>query len=151
MKRKPSNTAEAAVRAAVNAAKPPLQPPAHCRLREGDEPFWRDVISARARDEWTEADLILGVQLARCMQDIEREQEKLNTEGSVITNERGTLMGNPRHTVLEQLARRETMMMRSLRMAGRVVADTRDLVTARAQERKATRTSKAIEEEDLLA
>lgn len=151
MKRKPSNTAEAAVQAAVNAAKPPLQPPAHCKMTEADIPFFRAIISARARDEWVDADLILGAQLARCMHDVETEQAALYAEGTLSRNERGTQVMNPRVSVLEQLSRRELALMRSLRMAGRVVADTRDLVTARAQERKATRTSKAIEEEDLLA
>ena len=49
MKKPRSNSAEAAVAALVNVAKGPIHPPAHVRLREGDEPFWLGVVCARAR------------------------------------------------------------------------------------------------------
>jgi hypothetical protein len=150
-KRKPSNTAEAAVKAALAAAAPDLQPPAHCRMREGDAPFWLGIVCARARDEWTEADLVVGAQLARCMHDVELQQEALDGEGSVIANDRGTKVLNPRVTVLEQLARREMALMRTLRMGGRIVGDARDAAGSRRLERQARKTKAEVEEEDLLA
>ena len=49
----------------VDAAKPPIDPPAHVRLRDGDRPFWDGIVRARARDEWCESDLVVAAQLAR--------------------------------------------------------------------------------------
>ena len=59
-KRTRSDSAASAVKAMLNAAKDDLRPPAHVRLRDGDEPFWVGVVRARARDEWTEADLMVA-------------------------------------------------------------------------------------------
>ena len=100
----------------VNAASPLPGIPGHVRLRPDDLPFWEGVVRARARDEWTEADLVVAAQLARCQRDIEHEQISLDSEGSVIENAKQTMVMNPRHAVLEQLARREMALMRSLRI-----------------------------------
>lgn len=120
-----------------NAALPDLQPPKHVRLREHDWPFWSDILRARARDDWQPYDLVVVAQLARCQSDIERESEHLESEGSIVENARGTQVMNPRVTVLEQLARREMALMRSLRMTGQTVGDPRDLSKARDTENKA--------------
>lgn len=151
MKRKPANTAENAVKAAVNAAKGVLNPPAHVRLRESDRPFWDGIVCARAREEWSEADLVVAAQLARCQMDIESESAVLEMEGTVVTNERGTPVCNPRVSVLEQLARREMALMRTLRMGGRVSGDSRDDQKKRTLERTARQTRAELEEDELLA
>src|SRR5688572_26106481 len=111
MKRKRGDSAEQAIQAHINAAKGPLQCPAHVTLRSGDEPFWEAVIRARARDEWTDCDLVVAAQLARCQSDIERESRALDEEGSTLKNDRGTMVANPRFTVLQQLAQREMALM----------------------------------------
>lgn len=151
MKRKPANTAESAVRAAIAAAKGLPQPPAHVRLRDADKPFWDGVVCARARDEWSEADLVVAAQLARCQRDIEVESETLDGEGTVVVNDRGTQVCNPRVSVLEQLARREMALMRTLRMGGRISGDSRDDQAKRKLERKARQTQAELEEDELLA
>lgn len=151
MKRKPANTAENAVKAAIAAAKGPIQAPAHVRLRDADRPFWEGIVCARARDDWSEADLVVVAQLARCQRDIEVESETLEVEGTVVTNDRGTLVCNPRVMVLEQLARREMALMRTLRMGGRVSGDARDDQKRSGLERKARQTKAELEEDELLA
>lgn len=150
-KRIPANSAEAAVTAMVNVAKGPPACPAHVRLRPGDEPFWDGVVCARARDEWTSADLVVGAQLARCQHDIEKESALLDVEKTVLTNERGTMVANPRVMVLEQLARREMALMRTLRIGGEVVGKARDRGTLRTLERKAKVLGDELAEEELLA
>jgi hypothetical protein len=145
------DSAAAAVKAMVDAAKEDLQPPAHVKLRDGDAVFWDGVVRARARDEWTETDLVVAGQLARCLHDIEREQEALDAEGTVIPNDRGTMVVNPRVSVLEQFARREMALMRTLRMGGRVAGDTRDQAGARKIERQSKQLRAELEENDLLA
>lgn len=146
-----ANSAAEAVRAMANAAKPAIQPPAHISLRPGDEPFWLGVIQARATDEWTSFDLVVGAQLARTQHDIEIEQGKLDSEGTVIENARGTPVMNPRVTVLEGLARREQAFVRTLRMGGKVAGDPRDLAGKRKIEQQSRKLREELEDDELLA
>ena len=151
-KRNRSDSASSAVKAMLNAAKDVISVPAHVTLRPGDEVFWDGVVRARARDEWTETDLVVAAQLARCQHDIETEQELLDAESSVVTNKRGTQVMNPRVAVLEQLARREMALMRTLRMGGRIAGDTRDEAGRRTAERQAKAVRAELsEDEELLA
>jgi hypothetical protein len=135
----------------VDAAKGPLMPPEHVRLRDGDLAFWHGVVRARARDEWSDADLVVAAQLSRCQADIEREQTELDGEGSVVKNDRGTAVANPRVAVLEQLARREMALMRTLRMGGRVAGDSRDEMGRRKIQRAAEKVREELEDDELLA
>jgi hypothetical protein len=151
MKRTPVTSPEAAVKAMVDAAKPLPEPPAHVSLRDGDRPFWDGVVRARARDEWTDSDLVVAAQLTRCQADIERESLLLDAESSVVTNERGTQIVNPRVSVLEQLARREMALMRTLRMGGRVAGDARDEAGRRRIQRQAEAVRAELEDDELLA
>lgn len=151
MKRNRADSADSAVKAMLNAAKGDLQPPEHVKLREGDGPFWADVVRARARDEWTETDLVVAAQLARCLHDIETEQAQLDVEGTVVKNDRGTLVANPRVSVLEQFARREMALMRTLRMGGRVAGDARDESGKRKVERQSRKVREELEDDELLA
>ena len=151
MKRTKSTSAESAIKAMLNAAKENIEPPPHVLMRARDKPFWYGVIGARARDEWTDADLVVAAQLARCQSDIEAEQLALDKETAVISNARGTLCVNPRVTVLEQYARREMALMRTLRMGGRIAGDTRDEAGRRKLERSFKQTRQALLDDDLLA
>ena len=148
MKRNRSDSAASAVNAMVSAAKGPPKVPAHVKLREGDQPFWDGVLCARARDEWTETDLVVAAQLARCQHDIEREQMSLDDEGTVLRNDKGTQVMNPRVAVLEQLARREMALMRTLRMGGRIAGDARDESGKRKIERQARAVREELQDED---
>jgi hypothetical protein len=142
MKRQRSDSATAAVSAMMNASLPPIEPPPHVKLRDCDRPFWEGVIRARAREEWTDSDLVVGAQLARCQADMEREQEVLDQEGSVVDNHRGTQVANPRFHVLQQLAQREMALLRALRMGGPIPA--RDLNSKRGLERDAVRARESV-------
>jgi hypothetical protein len=147
-----SDSAAAAIDAMVNASMPLPDVPAHVRLEKKHLPFWGGIIRVRARSEWIETDLVVAAQLARCQYDIEKESELLESEGSVIENARGTSMMNPRHAVLEQLARREMALMRALRIAGTAAGiDPRDLAKKRSLERESRATKEEMLEDDLLA
>ena len=152
-KRAPSNTVDSAVKAMLNAAKPLPEPPAHVRLAKADRPFWEAIMRARSRDEWTESDLVTAAQLARCQRDIEAESAALESEGSVVTNARGTQIMNPRHTVLQQLSQRQLALMRSLSIAGSAAHGKKeDLVKARRTQHQAELAREAlVEDDDLLA
>lgn len=147
-----TDSASAAIDAMVNASKPLPDIPAHVRLDKRHIPFWEGIIRARARSEWIETDLVVAAQLARTQFDIEKEAETLEAEGSVIENNRGTPVMNPRHAVLEQLARREMALMRALRITGAAAGiDPRDLAKQRTLERESRATKEELQEDDLLA
>lgn len=147
-----SDSAAAAIDAMVNASMPLPDVPEHVRLEKAHMPFWEGIIRARARSEWIETDLIVAAQLARCQYDIERESKLLDDEGSVIENAKGTPVMNPRHGVIEQLARREMALMRGLRITGAAAGiDPRDLAKQRSLERQSRDTKEELQEDDLLA
>ena len=151
IKRNRADSAASAVRAMVNASKDAIAVPAHVNLRDGDQVFWQGVVRARARDEWTETDLVVAAQLARCLHDIENEQSALDVEGTVIKNDKGTAVVNPRVSVLEQFARREMALMRTLRMGGRVAGAARDEAPGRKIERQSRKLREELEDDELLA
>jgi hypothetical protein len=150
-KRTRADSASSAVKAMFDAAKPMPEPPAHVVLTDAARPYWNDVIRARARDEWTELDLVIGAQLANCMAVFAEQEAELRIEGTVIKNDRGTMVMNPRTTVLERLASREMALMRTLRMGGKVAGDPRDELGKRSIQRQSAKIREELEEDDLLA
>lgn len=92
--------------------------------------------------------MVVAAQLARCQHDIEREQMSLDDEGTVVRNDKGTQVMNPRVAVLEQLARREMALMRTLRMGGRIAGDARDESGKRKIERQARAVREELQDED---
>ena len=147
-KRTRADSAASAVKAMVDAAQPDIAVPDCVVLTPSAEPFWVGVVRARARDEWTEVDLVVAGQLAQCQADMAEEDETLRLEGRVIKNDRGTPVMNPRTTVMEQLARREMALMRTLRMGGRIAGDTRDEAGKRKVERQSRKLRGELEEEN---
>lgn len=148
-RRKNANSAAAALEAAKAVNLPALQPPIHVKLKPEHMPFWSDILASRARAEWSKADLVVAAQLARCQYDIERHTDALNTEGEVLENHRGTSVMNPRHTILEQLSRRQMAFMRTLTLGGSLPGKARsDMDSARKNERTAADAKGQIENED---
>lgn len=146
-----SNSAASAVKAMENAAKAIPRPPAHVALRQQDEAFWPGIYKAKSVDEWTDAHLVVGAQLARAMADLEKQQEILDTEGTVLENARGTMVMNPRVSVLEGLARREMALMRALGLTGKVNVDPRDSAGKRKIEQQSRKLREELEDDELLA
>jgi hypothetical protein len=92
----------------------PIDPPAHVSIPDSARPFWDSIVRARARNKWTETDYEMAANLARCKADIERIQSEVYAEGDVIENHRGTMVVNPKHTLLETLSRRAVALSRML-------------------------------------
>ena len=111
----------------VRAASRQIVPPAHVPLANEDQPFWVSVIGEFARSEWTDHQLELAAMLARTMADLEREQAALRLEGSVLTNERGTPVVNPRKTVIQMHAATILSFRRSLALHARAQGEARDV------------------------
>jgi hypothetical protein len=145
-----SHTIDGVIKAAQAAASPLPKLPDHVKLNKCDLPFFEAILRARARDEWDEVSVVLAAQLARCQRSIEEENERLEAEGSVIENARGTQVMNPRHSVLEQLSRREMAVMRSLRLTGAANGEVRDLEKNRKLQRQAEGLKDELQDEDDL-
>lgn len=107
-----SDSATAAVAASQAVALGPLQPPAHVRLRESDRPFWNAIVTARPRDTWTDADLVLAGSLARAYADMETLQASIDIDGMLIE---GKI--NPACDLLDKMARRALATGRQLMVA----------------------------------
>lgn len=101
--------------AAVTAAQSePVLPPGHVHLRPCDVPFWESIVRARARENWTAPDLENAANLARAKADIERISAEVQAEGDTLPNQRGTMVVNPKHALLETLTRRVMALSRML-------------------------------------
>jgi Txe/YoeB family toxin of Txe-Axe toxin-antitoxin module len=140
-RRKRSDSATAAVAAMQAVALGPLAPPAHVALRPGDRPFWDAIVTARARDTWTDTDLVTAANLARTQADIEHLQARLDTEGYVIDGK-----ANPLAKLVETLSRRTVALSRVLHVhAQATVGRSEDASKALGNERQA-----AAEHDDLI-
>lgn len=155
--RKPrSDSAAAAIEAAKNAAMGDLLPPDHVQISEAAMPDYRAIVRARARNEWSEYDLIVAAQLAECIAKQREQDELILAEGDVIENAKGTMVANPRVSMLERLAGRQMAYTRLLQMGGRVpgtAGDKRNKQNARQLERGARQAHEeaAGEHDGLLA
>lgn len=107
---------------------------------------------ARARDDWKDADLYFAADLARCMFDLDREQQALRSEDTVIAEGNGKLVENPRIKIISRYRSESSALARTLQIGGRGIGDPRTFEKARALEQKARQTAKQVaEEDDLLA
>ena len=105
----------------------------------------------RARDEWTDAELVVAGQLAQCQADMAEQDQILRIEGSIVKNKRGTQIINSRATLMEILARREMALMRTLRMGGRVSGDARVDAKRRKIQSESEKLRSELENNELLA
>lgn len=106
-----SDSATAAITAAQGAAQGPIEPPAFVRLREGDRPVWDAIVTARPRDTWTDADLVLAGQLARAYGDIAELEAYLDDNGLILGDQI-----NPAATLLDKVSRRALAIARQLKI-----------------------------------
>ena len=128
-----SDSAKAAIAAAQAAAMEPIAPPACVRLRDSDRPVWAAIVTARARDTWTDADLILAGQLARTYGDIAQLEELIDRQGMILGDQ-----VNPACTLLDKMSRRALAMARQLKIDTiSVVGKSQDINKSAALERDA--------------
>ena len=144
------DTVSGAVDAMLSAALPVPDIPKHVKIRSIDLPFWDGIISARARNDWNNADLVLAAQLARCQADIETEQELLYLEGTVIPNDRGTMVTNPRFRALNELKQSQLATVRALALNATAKTDARDIAKRNSVARGAVRAREELTDEDLI-
>lgn len=128
-----------------------IKPPKTVRLKKEHMPFWDEIIKARA--DWTEIDKVHAANLARCLYDIEINQELLEQETHVIFGGKSgnTLVMNPRHTVIQQLTARALNLSTKLMVhATATVGDAEEVRNKNAHKRKVSE-QLGDEDEDLIA
>lgn len=106
-----SDSAKAAIAAAKAAALGPLQPPSFVRVLKAARPFWDAIVTARPRDTWTEADLILAGSLARDYAAIEDLHKAIDRDGMLVD---GKI--NPACDLLDKMSRRALATGRQLKV-----------------------------------
>lgn len=139
-----SDSAAAAIRAAQNAVMAPLDPPSSKQLTDAERLYFNDIMLARARDDWRDADLHFAADLARCWCDLDREQMRLKDEDSVIELRNGGSIENPRIKIISRYRSEAASIARTLQIGGRVAADPRTFEKARALEQSARATAGQI-------
>jgi len=90
------------------------EPPAWITLPDSAVPVWYSIVCARDYTSWTSIDLEHAANLACCLADLERLRAEVRTEGDTIANERGTMVVNPKHSLMETLSRRSVALSRML-------------------------------------
>jgi hypothetical protein len=73
-RRPKSDTIKYAAVAHQNAVQAPIEPPAYVTLPDGCKPFWDAIITSRARDSWTDSDLVTAANMARVQYALESAQ-----------------------------------------------------------------------------
>ena len=133
-----------------NAAKE-IKPPAHVKLRPCDYPFWEAIVRARAYDTWNDVDLAHAANLARTQADIEAVQADIDAEGFTLRNERGTVVANPKHSILETLSRRAVALSRMIHVhANATVGESREQPAKNKAQAKARQIHQS-NDDDLIA
>lgn len=127
-----------------------LAPPAHAPLHDDAEPFWSEIIAARAISEWGDHDLACASDLANAMAQLVENRKKLRVEGEVLANAAGTAMTNPRVSVVHGLHAQIKAARQSLYIHGRAAGEARD-VGARRKAAKDIEADNPLADDNLLA
>jgi hypothetical protein len=139
----------AAVEVMVKAARD-IQPPAHAPLDDDALPFWDDIISARAKSEWSGHDLACASDLANAMAMLVEQRRILRKDGVTTVGPKGALMAHPRVSVVHGLHAQIKAARQSLNIHGRAAGEARD-VGARRVQAKEIEAGSPLAGDDLLA
>lgn len=127
-----------------------LKPPAHAPLRDDAEPFWDEILRAKARSEWNDHDLTCASDLANAMAILVKNRRALEEEGEILANAAGTAMANPRVSVVHRLHAQIKSARQSLCIHGQGAGKTKDIQRHRAEAKK-IEAGNPLEGNDLLA
>lgn len=150
-KRQRTDTVAGAVNSMAGAATK-IEPPEWVNVPDNAMKFWYSVTRARSADRWNDVDLENAAELARTKASIERLNIEIVAEGDIITNDRGTPIVNPKHSLLETLTRRMVALSRMLQVhAEATQGKARDQVKGNKAQQEAGKVIKEATEDDLIA
>jgi hypothetical protein len=104
---------ESAVLAFVHAGKK-INPPDDIEFSDADSVIFDEIITEFANVDWSRHAVRLACLLARTIADMQEDQKELRDEGSVIQNDRGNYMMNPRRTACQGYATQIIQLRRTL-------------------------------------
>lgn len=150
-KRQRSDSVTGAINSMAGASKE-IEVPEWVSVPDNALKFWRSITRARAADRWNDSDLENAAELARTKASIERLNIEIVAEGDIITNDRGTPIVNPKHSLLETLTRRMVALSRMLQIhAEATQGKARDQVKSNKAQQEADRTLQKNEDDELIA
>ena len=84
-------------------------------LRNDEERIiWDQFSRARAKDSWRDFDLVLLAKIVKIEYDIRQFQKRLEDEGPIVENKRGTPIENPIFRIIDALLRQQLAVIRSM-------------------------------------
>jgi len=81
---------------------------------EEEHVIWQQFTRARAREDWRDMDLLLLAKVVRMEADIRSYDSKLNDQGEIVENQRGTQIPNPLLAIIDTVERRQLAVIRSM-------------------------------------
>jgi hypothetical protein len=100
--------------------------PAHIKVRPQDKPYLNAILSSRARDEWSDVDIAVANQLAWTQCEIAKEVLTIESEGTVVPNDRGTMVTNPRFRAINEHKQSQLALMKTLALHSMAKKDPRE-------------------------
>ena len=112
---KGTNSVENKIKSIEEVNNEPIMPPEGIEFRsEEEEVVWHQFVGARARNDWRDMDLILLYKIVEVEVDIRKYKKRLDDEGAIVENKRGTLVENALFRVLDTLIRQQMTIIRSM-------------------------------------
>lgn len=99
---------------AVIHAQRTILPPADIVFDKGDEVIFNEIIQEFANIDWTPHAIRLAAILTRTIADMQEDQKELRDEGSVLQNDKGNYVMNPRRTACQGYANQIIQLRRTL-------------------------------------
>lgn len=123
----------------MQAAASSIPAPEH--LAPEDVPYWQSITRARAREDWTNIDLMHAANLSQIMRYIDEAHADIANNGATLVNERGTQIDNPAFSRLEKMTRLALSMATKLHVhAEATVGKSEDSAKRATKQREAERT-----------
>ena len=145
-----SDSATEAVGAFASAGAEISLPEGVVLRSEEEHTIWKQFTRARASDAWRDFDLVLLAKVVRLEADIRAYQCRLDDEGPIVENKRGTQIDNPLFRVVDQLQRQQLSIIRSMSLTS-TGRDPRTVNDAGRIEEQTDKKREKMETEDLLA
>lgn len=137
--------------AAMSHAHREIDPPADMAgdMDELDHILFQEVIDEAPKISWTPHAVRIAAMLARTIRDMLDDQKELRDEGSVISNDRGNFIMNPRRNACQGYASQIMALRRSLALHATAGGRTQD-VGKRRQHQKNAQAAAPEDDDDLI-
>lgn len=81
---------------------------------EEEKTLWAQYTATRTAKDWRPVDLLILAKIVKLEVQMRWEQSELDKEGSIVFNQRGTPVQNPRFNVVSTLQNQQMQLIKSL-------------------------------------